>query len=291
VALALLRPEAWPFVLLYAAWLAATTDVSRVALGAALAAIPLLWFGGDLWGAGNALQGASAAQVIPLDLTERTTTALGNVGAMVIIPAWIGAGLAIVLAVRRRDHVPPALAALALAWCAVVSAMAIVFGYAALSRFLLPAAAVVCALAGAGFVGVVMSVRAPRARTALAVGLILVSAPFAVVRANGLPAVWDEVEFHDDIGNDVVATIELVGFDPASTTCAKIAVEPISQLQPATAWELDVPLRDVRFVPESGDVLFLVLADGDAAADLRADPAVDALGQVGTIAAYARNCR
>ncbi len=291
VALALLRPEAWPFVLVYAGWLAMTTDVSLWALGASLAAIPVLWFGGDLWGAGSPLQGASAAQVIPLDLAERTTTALGNVGAMVIIPAWVGAGLAVVLAIRRRDQVPPALAALALAWCVIVSAMAIVFGYAALSRFLLPAAAVVCALAGAGFVQAARSITSPRARVALVAGLVVVSAPFVVVRAAGLPTVWDEVQFHDDLGQDLVATIDLVGFDRASTACTTIAVEPVSQLHPATAWELDVPLRDVRFVPESGDVFFLVIADGEAAAELAADPAVQAVGQVGTIAAYARGCR
>ncbi|MEM9516948.1 MAG: hypothetical protein AAGA42_19025 [Actinomycetota bacterium] len=291
VALALLRPEAWPFVLVYAAWLAVTTDVSRVALGASLVAIPVLWFGGDLWGAGNALQGASAAQVIPLDLVDRTTTALGNVGAMVIVPAWVGAGLAVVLAIRRRDPVPPVLAALALAWCVIVSAMAIVFGYAALSRFLLPAAAVMCVLAGAGYVRAVSTVRASRVRVALAVGLIAVSAPFVVARAAGLPAVWDEVRFHDDIEQDLHATIDVIGFDPATTSCAKIAVEPTSQLQPATAWKLDVPLRDVRFVPETGEVFFLVIANGEAEAELLADPAIDALGGVGTIAAYARSCR
>ncbi|MEM8620464.1 MAG: hypothetical protein AAGF73_12165 [Actinomycetota bacterium] len=290
VALALLRPEAWPFLLVYAGWLGMTTDVSRTVLTLSLVAIPVLWFGGDLWGAGNALQGATAAQVIPLDLTERTTTALGNVGAMVIVPAWLAAGVAVVIGVRRRDLVPLAVAALAVAWCAVVSAMAIIFGYAALSRFLLPAAALVCVLAGAGVVQAVRLMSQQRSRIALVAAIVAVSAPFIVVRATGLPNVWNEVRFHDDLGRDLVATIELVGFDPETSSCTTVAVEPRSQLQPATAWELDTPLRDVRFTPESGDVFFLVVVGSEAEAALIADPTVEAVGGTGTIAAYSRNC-
>ena len=290
VALALLRPEAWPFALAYAAWLATATDVPTAVLALSLATIPVLWFGGDLWGAGDPFQGASAAQVIPLDLAERTTTALGNVGTMVIVPAWCAAGVAVVLAVRRRDVVPLALAALAMMWCAVVSAMAIIFGYAALSRFLLPAAALVCVLAGFGLVQAVRLVSQPRLRIALVAGIVATSAPFIIVRASGLPAVWNEVQFHDDLGTDLVATIALIDFDPETSSCTTVAVEPLSQLQPATAWELDTAMRDVRFTPEPGAVLFLVSVDSDAEEQLIANPTIEFVAEVGTIAAYARSC-
>ena len=49
-------------------------------------------------------------------------------------------------------------------------------------------------------------------------------------------------------------------------------------------------MRDVRIVPETGDVLFFVVAGSEAEAELVADPAIEALGGVGTIAAYGRNC-
>ena len=45
------------------------------------------------------------------------------------------------------------LAGVAAAWSVLVVAMSAVLGYAALSRFLLPAAALVCVLAGVGAVG------------------------------------------------------------------------------------------------------------------------------------------
>ncbi|MDZ7732944.1 MAG: hypothetical protein U5R31_07330 [Acidimicrobiia bacterium] len=60
---ALLRPEAWPFVGLYALWVLRDVPSRRVLAVACLVAIPLLWFGGDWWGSGNPWHGADAAQV------------------------------------------------------------------------------------------------------------------------------------------------------------------------------------------------------------------------------------
>ena len=61
LAAALLRPEAWPFLGLYALWLWRSAARARgPSLLAVLAPVPLLWFGPDVLGAGGAL-GASAA--------------------------------------------------------------------------------------------------------------------------------------------------------------------------------------------------------------------------------------
>ena len=65
VALALDRPEAWPFLGAYALWAWRTEHVRTAALGVGLALVPVLWFGGDWWGAGSPLHGAEPAQDVP----------------------------------------------------------------------------------------------------------------------------------------------------------------------------------------------------------------------------------
>ena len=49
-------------------------------------------------------------------------------------------------------------------------------------------------------------------------------------------------------------------------------------------------MRDVRFTPEPGTVLFLVSVDSDAEEQLIANPTIEFVAEVGTIAAYARSC-
>ena len=62
-AAALMRPEAWPFLGLYGVWL--WRAMSRRAVVAAAAIVPLLWFGPDLLGAGGALGASHTARGVP----------------------------------------------------------------------------------------------------------------------------------------------------------------------------------------------------------------------------------
>ena len=52
----LVRPEVWPFLGAYAVYLWLADRGARVVTASALAAIPLLWFGGAQWGSGDAFQ-------------------------------------------------------------------------------------------------------------------------------------------------------------------------------------------------------------------------------------------
>ena len=113
--------------------------------------MPVLWFGGDWLGSGSPWHGAGGAQVVANE-SNRTLDALHRVAEVVVVPAWFAAAFAVVDARRRHDRTLIVLAGGALAWCAIVVAMTAVFGYAALSRFFLPAAALLCVLAGIGVV-------------------------------------------------------------------------------------------------------------------------------------------
>src|SRR4051812_12242850 len=59
---ALLRPESWPFVGLYALWAAWRDPSLRRLVGAMTVAGLMLWFGPELWGSGNALRAGERAR-------------------------------------------------------------------------------------------------------------------------------------------------------------------------------------------------------------------------------------
>ena len=61
-ALALARPEAWPLLGLYGLVLWLREPRSRATLIGLAAALPVLWFGPDVWGSGDAFQGTSRAR-------------------------------------------------------------------------------------------------------------------------------------------------------------------------------------------------------------------------------------
>lgn len=279
--LSLLRPEAWPFLLalVVCSWLplvapglvpGARTDGmwSFRARGtlrwwglAALASIPVLWFVPDWIGSGSPLHGASTAQVLAdQPLGERLVDSLATLVGSVPGPAWLLAAGAVALAWRRGDRVPAALAAAALAWSALVVAMAAVAGYAALSRFFLPGAAVVVALAAAGVVELWTLVRTAGDRRALAgaLALALLGAGMLVPRTVGLADIVDEVAERGRLEDDLDRTIERAGGAAALRGCGAGVVTGGTLLRSAVAWKLDLPLSDVVLrVPDRPAVLLL----------------------------------
>jgi hypothetical protein len=144
----LTRPETWPFLLLYAAWLLWRAPRRWWVLVPGLSVVPVLWFGGDRLASGNALGGAATAQVLLETPEERLVLAVDSALAMVPAAVWVAAAVAVVWGAHRRRVAPALLAGAALAWAALVVVMAAQFGYAAIGRFYAPAAALLCVLAG-----------------------------------------------------------------------------------------------------------------------------------------------
>jgi hypothetical protein len=252
VALALLRPEAWPFLLVYGVWLWRHDPARRRIIGATAILVPVLWFGGDAWGSGDPLRGADLAQVAEGDGQVRLEYAAKRVARCVIAPVWVLAGFAVVAAWRRRDRVPALLAGLAGGWALIVVAMSVVLRYAALSRFLLPVAALACVLAGAGAVWAVRSVPMSwRPLAMAALGLVLVG--FSAPRVGGLGETLaygsDRVYFEHDIDTAITDA----GGPQALRACGgRVAVDHSGQanaIRTALAWKLDLPLSAVTGAP------------------------------------------
>jgi hypothetical protein len=158
-AAALLRPECWPFLAVWA-WFA-TRDHPRLRAAAVAVAVlvPLAWFVPDIVGAGTPLEGGETARaggIEPLDGLE----VLGRALAAPLAAAWIGVALLLWQGAfvnqwstkapdASRNRTPAVLLAGAGAWILLVALMAIV-GFAGLPRFLAPATAVIAIAGGVG---------------------------------------------------------------------------------------------------------------------------------------------
>ncbi|MDQ2630539.1 MAG: hypothetical protein M3Y75_06140, partial [Actinomycetota bacterium] len=155
-AAALLRPECWPFLALFAYF--ATKERPRLRPAAILVAVlvPLAWFVPDIAGAGNPLEGGETARGTdfePLDFFA----VLWRTLAAPLAAAWLGLAL---LLWRERDELDRPLAILlagAAAWALLVAVMAI-GGFAGLPRFLAPATALAAVL---GAVGIARAATSP----------------------------------------------------------------------------------------------------------------------------------
>ncbi|MDZ7677908.1 MAG: hypothetical protein U5K29_05115 [Acidimicrobiales bacterium] len=285
---ALLRPEAWPLLGIYALWLWWRDPSTRVFVVAILASVPMLWFGGDWWGSGSPWHGADAARVAASEsLGGRTASALTAAGAMVVAPAWVAAGFGLVTARRRGERVLLAVAAGALAWSALVAALAVTLGYAALSRFYLPAAAAVCVLAG---VGVVCSLPSPgRVRMLWVVGIV-VAVALAVPRAAGIGPVVVAVADRGVLEADLDVVIERSGGPEILTSCGDVSVTGSGLLRPAVAWKLDLPLHRVprARVDHPGTMLLRSGSSPDRQMSLRSGAVV--LARSSHWVAYAVDC-
>jgi hypothetical protein len=189
-AAALLRPEVWPFLGLYGAWLLWRRPPLRaLVIGLGLALAPL-WFLPDIVTAGDPLKSSQKAQggISGTTLTEPVKRAYELVPPALQLAALAAAVIAF-LAVRRsglraalRGHglslegelVPAgereltvlALFAGALGWVALVAVTSKVANYAGISRFQHPAAAIVGVLAGVGSVWAAEALRPVLARRA-----------------------------------------------------------------------------------------------------------------------------
>lgn len=257
-AAALLRPEVWPFLLLYAGWLWGAAPSRRRFVVGVLALVPLLWFGGDWWGSGDPWTGGDRAQVAAGGIGDRFALSVGQVADLVMVPVWLAAAAAGVLAWRAQarghgatsDRVVLALAGAALAWTVVVGAMTTVLRYAGLSRFLAPAAATLCVVAGVGAVRLVRSDGRPDRRAALIAVLALAVVPFALPRVAAVGGQAERVATRAHLDEQLGLALDDAGGREVVLACGGVVAVDHSALaisaRPSLAWKLDVPLAAVR---------------------------------------------
>ncbi len=157
-AAALLRPEVWPFLGLYGLFLLVREPALRLRTVVLGVLVPLLWFGPELWGSGQALRAATRAtnpnRGSAAFADNPTIELIERFGETLVTPVKVGAAVAVVWAAysfaRRRTHGPVlALFAGGCAWFALVAVMTEA-GYAGNNRYLIASSAAFTILAGVG---------------------------------------------------------------------------------------------------------------------------------------------
>jgi hypothetical protein len=177
VALGLMRPEVWPLMIVYAAWLVWKTEpAGRVKTGliatAGLAFMPFMWFAPTGITTGKWFSAATQASDYPSGLGAHPLIAVLRRGVddqsvPVLVLALIAIGITLY---KERDRLILGCAGLGLAWWIVVE-IETAKGYPGLERFYLPAAAIACVLAGVGVIriGALIAELAGRVGAALTV--------------------------------------------------------------------------------------------------------------------------
>ncbi len=250
VAASLLRPECWPFLALWA--ILAVRDEPRLrpqALAAA-ALVPLAWFVPDLLAAGSPLEGSATARQGGIELDEIAQVA-GRALAAPLAAAWIG--VALLLWGHRSedgdDRPAMVLLAGALAWIAVVAAMAVI-GFAGLPRFLAPASAAISVVGGVGLAraGARAFAGGPRPVLAAAVvATLAIGAAGFALRAADVPADIETIERQANSQKDLFALADRIGSDKLLSCGGTVRVTQLLAQTPL-AWHLDKPIENVRVI-------------------------------------------
>ena len=263
---ALLRPEAWPFLGLYALWLWRTRRAPPALLALALAPVPLLWFGPDVLGAGGALAGSEAARgpASPQSAANADVPALEvltDFAGLLTIPVLVAA----IAGTARGGPTARALAAAAAGWVALVAVMTQA-GYAGNPRYNVAAAAVGCVLAGVG----AAALGGRRSAAGALAGGVIVAATLAFT-AGDLSGQVEEIGKRAERRADLDTLIARAGGTRAIDACA-----PPRTTQPAKAmlaWRLDVAMADLADAPRAPAAIFAVPPGYDGGA---AEPGVPA---------------
>jgi hypothetical protein len=275
VGCALLRVEAWPFLLAFGILLWRRRPQDRPLLVACAIAVPALWFVPEWLGSGDLLRSGARARVPnpgqPATEAVPALAALREAAAVPLWPLWIGALLA--------PRVARPLLAAGLAWIALVAVMAQA-GFSGEPRYSLPGAALV-AIAGAA--GLVAAARAGAARPAppAPVGALRRFGPAVIVVAAlfvaAAPKVADLRDLRGDqayqaaLAADLRRAIVAGGGREALLACGRPYVGHLRG--PLLAYHLDVEKRRVAFVPRPPGVVFLSRIASDAPVEPPTGPA------------------
>ncbi len=304
VAAALIRPEAWPFIFLYAVWLWRREPKLRPLLVAGLLSIPFFWFVPPWVGSGQPFLAASHAKDYNGHLGKHPFLEVLRRGAdLQVLPMLVLGLVAVALAWwRGRDRLLLGLAAAAAAWWVLVVGMTL-DGYPGLERFFLPAAGLTCVLAGVGVVWLArLATDAAGARASgapasgggrsalvgigVAVLLVVLAIPFTtsrIDRARAENAIAQRaVTRLDQLSAAVAAVGSHAGVYPCKSSFAAVN----HGVQTALAWKLHVTLGRVGTSMRHQGVMFVGPHDSIDGAPARVDPRLNRSQLLATVGAW-----
>jgi hypothetical protein len=219
----------------------------------------VLWFLPEYLGSGSALRAAERARQPNPDSAAFAAFPFGEVfkrsASILTVPVYLGAAIAVLRAwrVRRTDSSAGVVLALAVISTLLMIGVALMTegGFAGNLRYVALPAAMVCILAGAGWV---WTARAARARwgggaaVAVAVAVAALFAPFAVADVRELETGRELFVREADLyGANLEAVIAKAGGEDAVKACGTVITGPF-QTQ-AVAWYLHLHETDLSIFP------------------------------------------
>ena len=257
---ALLRPEAWPFLLAYGYW---AGEGDRGLRGPAIAlavAVPLLWLVPDLVASGSALTGADVARGDPDSPLGGALDVLARALAAPLAAAWVAALGLCHWSWTRGERLPAVLLGGAAAWIVMVAAMAAA-GFAGLPRFVAPATATVSVLGGAGLALLLAAPPVDRRLLAAGAAVAVLAAAGAAIRIAEVPGDLAEARRYD---RSLTALFDLIeGSDRDRLLRCGGRVSSYELLaEPPIAWKLDIPLSRVGLRRRPFGVAFASRGEG-----------------------------
>ncbi len=264
-AAALLRPEVWPFWGLYGLWLVWQARGAGppwreavVVFGSGALAI-VVWFLPEYLGSGDWLRAAARARDPDpnsaafadspfVEVFVRSATILS--GPVYVGAAFATGAAAVAWVQHRRGGLRLALAAMSTILMVAVALMT-EGGFAGNLRYVALPAALVCVLAGAGWVELVRGARGRWGARGAAIVIVLAVAawaPFVASDWSTLRTHWglveDEAEFY---GPNLRAAIDKAGGEEQVKACGRVFAGRFQV--PAVAWYLHLHARDVDILP------------------------------------------
>jgi hypothetical protein len=244
---ALLRPEAWPFLLAYGGWRAGRHPRRWLGLVLIVLLVAGAWFVPEWIGAGDPLHGSKLAQASHEARQTRALAApllgvLRDGLGLLVLPLWLGLAVAVLWAIKEAQRLPLWLAGTAAAWVAVVLALTAV-GYAGIARFMLPAAVIAAVVGAAGTHRLATDVLPGHRLLAIAL-LTAIIAPFAATRAVGLADQAATATLHRSLQRQLWVLLDRLGGRAGVRACGPMLVK--NEFRGSMAWKLGVPEAFLR---------------------------------------------
>jgi hypothetical protein len=252
---ALMRPECGLVLIVYGVWLWRSDRGARAVLVTLAIAIPLLWFVPPYLATGASI-GSNDPVFVSREGTRDPLTVVYRAGTIVMWPVAIMALAGLALAFGRpagERRLVIAIAAGSGGWVAATAVMAVA-GFPGLARFMLPAAAGACVLAGAGVgwaASALRRVMSPRRWPLGVAALLVVATPtvwFAQFRVRSAVDSVHGEQVRSSLDRSLQSAIVAVGGRRRLLACGL----PSANLgfQSVLGWDLHTAVGQVLFRPK-----------------------------------------
>jgi hypothetical protein len=256
----MLRPELWPFLLLYGLWLMWTEPRTRSLVVTCGALTVIAWLVPEYLGSGDFMRAASRAREPNPDSAAFADFPFAETfrrsASVLMVPLLLGAVIAVARAWFDRDRVRLALGGVAAALMIAVAAMTQA-GFAGNLRYVALPAALVCVLAGAGWVDLVRDAGRRFGRpwaVVLALALAAAAAPLVLADVDKLRFDLDVVRAESELYDRLPPIVAKSGGADALLDCGPVYAPPF-EVQ-AVAWAMHVHSSQVGiFANPPGTVL------------------------------------